>query len=172
MRSRLNGTMLIAIALTLIAGATVAMASNHDDVYFACLTSGGSLGNVTVNEAPDCSGNKTLIQWNEAGQPGQDGAIGPQGPPGGLDGTIVQRIDSVDAASGQQTSARAQCDAGDTLISGGFGYAGNFPDGQVTFAQSRPDLPTPDNQAWFVVVRNDTGQPVETVAYALCLKTS
>ena len=122
MRSRLNGTMLIAIALTLIAGATVAMANNDDDVYFACLTSGGILGNVTVNEALDCSGNRTLIQWNEAGQPG------PPGPGSEVEFTRLLEtfVGAPVTTAGQRLAGQVTCPAGTSIVGGGVDVMSNF----------------------------------------------
>ena len=50
------------------------------DVYHGCLSRGGDLSRVTVNEVPEFKGSKTLIQWNETGPAGEDGQNGEPGP--------------------------------------------------------------------------------------------
>ena len=122
MPSRLKGTLVAVIALMVIAGATVAMASNHDDVYYACLTPGGELSDVTVDEAPTCKGNKTLIQWNEAGQPG------PPGPGSEVEFTRLLEtfLGAPFTTAGQRFAGQVACPAGTSIVGGGVDVLGSF----------------------------------------------
>jgi hypothetical protein len=71
-------------AVMIMLGASLAVASSHDDVYTGCLTNGGSVHNVSIGDEPTspCNGNQTQITWNETGPTGPQGATGPQGPAG------------------------------------------------------------------------------------------
>ena len=55
-----------------------------DDVFYACLNRGGNLNKVVVNPdtPPTCSGNQSLVTWNQSGMPGSQGEPGPPGSPG------------------------------------------------------------------------------------------
>lgn len=68
-----------------VAGGGIAYAtdaSSSGTVYAACLTTGRTLYNVTVDGTPRCSANDTTITWNQTGPQGEPGAEGPQGPAG------------------------------------------------------------------------------------------
>ena len=68
-----------------VAGGGIAYAnaaSSSGAVYTACLTTGRTLYNVTLDGTPKCSPNDTTITWNQTGPRGEPGAEGPQGATG------------------------------------------------------------------------------------------
>lgn len=115
---------LILLALVVAMGATVAasvaLADEPGVEYYACVNQGGDLSAVTIDEAPECRGNKTLIHWNENGPQGPAGAIGPAGPPGDLSGLVVVNASTSVLTTESQTQGLAvvSCPPGKTVIGG------------------------------------------------------
>jgi hypothetical protein len=131
---------LVALVAVVSGTATFAIATNGDQTFYACLTKGGDLTDVSTEAPPECKGNKAPVSWNAEGPPGPMGPQGPQGPAGpqGATGTVdfyqVTATYETPAHNAptppfsyageefsevfQPDTAYASCDAGDVAVSG------------------------------------------------------
>ena len=92
-RSRFLSAAMIGMGVLLVGGIAV-VADSPSVTFFACLTPGGTLHQVTTDAAqqPVCLPNETAVIWNQVGPQGPagpQGLQGIQGPPGqnGVNGT-------------------------------------------------------------------------------------
>ena len=98
-----------------------------------------------------------------AGPPGPQGSKGDKGDPGATKVTKHNGAPGALAGPGFGSTSTASCEASETLVGGGAGFANNT--GSPEVVKSAPN----DTGQWVVTVRNDgPSGSLQAVAYALC----
>jgi hypothetical protein len=127
---------------------------------------GVKVKNRTLTAADFQAGQLPAGPQGPKGDPGPQGSKGDKGDTGDPGATKVTKRDGapgVVAAPGFSSSSTASCEAGETLVGGGVGFANNT--GKPEVAKSAP---TYDGK-WMVTVRNDwPSGSLQAVAFALC----
>ena len=104
------------------------------------------------------------------GADGASGATGPTGATGSFDGAFTERSSetvAVGTPAGSTATAFAVCQAGETVVGGGYRLT-NTPDDVVVIA-SRPDVAINGHQAWSATaLRTANGAASNLFAYAIC----
>ena len=162
------------VAILLIAGASLALASSHGGVIHAGVNNdSGTIKIVSAGE--ECSANWSSMSWNQEGPAGADGVDGIDGVDGvdGADG-----VDGVDGTVGAASQvvvgnpnialSTAACPAGTFAMGGGFFMTNDSPPlasyPSTTTAEPAPaGSPAP---AWSVIKNPSDG--VFVTAYAIC----
>jgi hypothetical protein len=178
-----RGTLIVVAVvtgMTLLLAASSAVAEEPGVEYFACVTNGGGLTQVSIGEATDCSGGKTPIHWNEIGPVGEvgpvgpTGAVGPIGPAGevtwdGLRTERYTRSGHFDIIPGTGPQAfKVQCDYRDISLSGGW---------IQLHANVAVEYNAPSGYGWLRVLSNDnmdtpTGSARSVSLIVTCLDTA
>jgi hypothetical protein len=138
-----RGTLIVVAVvtgMTLLLAASSAVAEEPGVEYFACVTNGGGLTQVSIGEATDCGGGKTPIHWNE---------IGPAGEVtwDGLRTERYTRSGHFDIIPGTGPQAfKVQCDYRDISLSGGW---------IQLHANVAVEYNAPSGYGWLWVLSND-----------------
>ncbi len=125
----------LGVFILTIIGTAVVGATSHGTMFYACLTSSGTLTRVTISGPPKCSKNDQSVSWNqtgatgapgpqgekgdtgETGANGETGAPGPQGPagpvgpqgpqgPSGVSGYVEKNLCIATVTQGSTVSSR------------------------------------------------------------------
>lgn len=170
-RFRIIAPALVALVVLLAGSAFIARASSHDETFYACLYA-GSLSQVNTNGYPANCGRGTQVSWV--------GSITPA--------DIQQHIYKAESDVVQYRTANpptngimqgeARCEAGDTVVGGGYRIIGANLDATVWrfFHYNGSNRPSLDNGGWWVAGRNPqnaSGSLADTdmIVYAMCVGT-
>ena len=83
-----RGSLTTISAMLVMLGGFTGVASAQTQTFYGCLTSTGTLKQVSTATVPTCGNNETRVTWSQIGPQGPQGAQGPQGSigPQGLQG--------------------------------------------------------------------------------------
>jgi len=143
-------------------GATLVFAQDEEVVYHACVKNSGAMFMVSGPE--DCKGNETYIWWNQIGPQGPVGPQGPEGPSGLVNLNYVKTSQVI--PPGGAAGAKAQCDSGDEVISGGYTMS---PWGSGVFFYTLANHPNELEQSWQASGNNQSGFEITLTVTAICL---